>query len=283
MTVPRYHEMFNAVLDSLRALGGSASVKELEEKVAQTLNLNENDLSKTDKTGRNQFGYNLGWTRSYLKSVGLIESSGRGIWSLTNKGTQAHNIDPKAVIKNFKSIKENDGASDTEEINIIEQASPIQWEDEVLEKIKALSPKAFEVLAQRMLRESGFIEVDVTGKSGDGGIDGKGIMRMGLLSFHVYFQCKRYKGCVGSPEIRNFRGAMTGRKGQGLFITTGSFTRDAEKEATRDGAPPIELVDGMQLVTILKDLRIGMTVKERIVEDVTVNSAWFDEFNAANS
>jgi restriction system protein len=137
-----------------------------------------------------------------------------------------------------------------------------------------LAPAAFERLVQRLLRESGFTQVEVTGRSGDGGIDGRGIARInGLMSFHVLFQCKRYKGSVGAGEMRDFRGAMMGRADKGLFITTGTFSPAAVKEATRDGAPPIDLLDGTELAEKLKDLSIGIVTKT--VQVHTVDEAWF--------
>lgn len=137
-----------------------------------------------------------------------------------------------------------------------------------------LTPDAFERLIQRLLRESGFIQVEVTGRAGDGGIDGKGIARIhGIMSFHVVFQCKRYQGVVGAPHVRDFRGATVGRADKGLFITTGTFSRDAIKEATRDGATPIDLIDGDQLVEKLRELRLG--VKVEMVEQVTIEAEWF--------
>ena len=145
----------------------------------------------------------------------------------------------------------------------------------LLNTLFMITPSAFERLAQRLLRESGFIQVEVTGKTGDGGIDGKGIVRVsGLLSFHVIFQCKRYKGTIAPSQIRDFRGAMQGRADKGLFITTGSFTREAIKEASRDGAPPIDLVDGDQLADKLKEFRLGVATE--FVEKVTVNEPWFE-------
>jgi restriction system protein len=132
-------------------------------------------------------------------------------------------------------------------------------------------------LAQRLLRESGFVEVEVTGRSGDGGIDGKGIARMsGLLSFHVIFQCKRYKGSITPSQIRDFRGAMQGRADKGIFITTGNFTRDARKEATRDGAPPIDLIDGELLCEKLKEFSLGVNIKT--VEEVEIDENFFSKF-----
>ena len=138
-----------------------------------------------------------------------------------------------------------------------------------------MTPDAFERLTQRLLRESGFVQVEVTGKSGDGGIDGKGIARVNdLLSFHVIFQCKRYQGSVGAGAVRDFRGAMVGRADKGLFLTTGTFSSSAVKEAKRDGAPPIDLVDGNDLILKLRDLGLG--VKKTHIERVTVDADWFD-------
>jgi restriction system protein len=148
------------------------------------------------------------------------------------------------------------------------------WKSKALEVLFSISPSAFERLAQRVLRESGFTQVEVTGRVGDGGIDGKGIVRIsGFLSFHVIFQCKRYKKSVGPSEIRDFRGAMQGRADKGLFITTGSFTREAVREATRDGAPPIDLIDGEILCDKLKELKLGITTK--LVESVEIEFEWF--------
>ena len=149
------------------------------------------------------------------------------------------------------------------------------WRDELYRILtQEVSPDGFERLAKRILRESGFTQVEVTGKSGDGGIDGKGIMKIGgLMSFHVVFQCKRYQRSVSASDIRDFRGAMIGRADKGLFITTGTFTRDAVQEAIRDGAPPLDLVDGDQLADKLLELALG--VKTEIVEEVVVDQEWF--------
>ena len=136
------------------------------------------------------------------------------------------------------------------------------WQDEMLEGLLKIKPDAFERLCQRILREAGFIQVEVTGSSGDGGIDGRGIIKIGgMLSFHVIFQCKRYKGSVPAQQIRDFRGAMVGRADKGLFITTGTFTRDARHEASRDGATPIDLIEGTELAEKMKELGMGIKVK----------------------
>jgi len=149
------------------------------------------------------------------------------------------------------------------------------WREELYRVItKEVTAYAFERLTQRLLRESGFVQVEVTGRTGDGGIDGKGIAKIhGFMSFHVIFQCKKYQGSVSAGDIRDFRGAMVGRADKGLFITTGTFTPAAVKEATRDGAPPIDLVDGEQLAEKLKEFQLG--IKTEMIEKVTLDKDWF--------
>ena len=149
------------------------------------------------------------------------------------------------------------------------------WREELYHVFtKEMSPDAFERLTQRLLRESGFVQVEVTGRTGDGGIDGKGIARIhGFMSFHVIFQCKKYQGSISAGQIRDFRGAMVGRADKGLFITTGTFTPAAVKEATRDGAPPIDLVDGDQLAEKLKEFQLG--INTQMIEKVTIDKDWF--------
>jgi restriction system protein len=155
-------------------------------------------------------------------------------------------------------------------------AFEIPWQDRLLDCLLKMKPASFERLCQRILKDSGFIKVDVTGRSGDGGIDGIGVLRLNLLSFHVFFQCKRWKGSVGASAIRDFRGAMVGRADKGLVMTTGTFTVDARKEATRDGAPAIDLVDGETLCELLKSLKIGVSIRR--VEHVLVEQEAFLEF-----
>ena len=147
----------------------------------------------------------------------------------------------------------------------------------------ALEPEAFERLAQRLLRAAGFINTSVTQRSGDGGIDGTGDYRISLLTFPVYFQCKRYQGAVGAEKVRDFRGAMAGRGDKGMIITTGSFTSAAKQEATRDGAPPIDLIDGDRLCELLKDHGLGVSVSSRTVEDVTVTPDFFRDSEGPDS
>jgi restriction system protein len=146
----------------------------------------------------------------------------------------------------------------------------------VLERLRNLPSSGFERFAQRLLRESDFEEVTVTGRSGDGGIDGVGILQVNaFVSFKVLFQCKKYSGAVSVSHVRDFRGAMQGRADKGIILTTGVFTADAKREAVRDGVPPIELVDGDKLVSMLEKLELGL----KPVKVFTIDDEFFIEFD----
>jgi restriction system protein len=278
--VPTFDSMFVPTIQALQALGGSGTTEEIYEQVVQILNLSDEVLEILHgSTSQSKIKYRLGWSRTYLKKYGLIENSGRGIWSLVSTSVDFKKIDRKEIVRAVRDADKSTviqaGALD-ETIEPIEILEELAWHQQLHRLLLSIDPSAFERLAQRLLRESGFVQVQVTGKSGDGGIDGVGIARInGFLSFHVLFQCKRYQGSVSSSHIRDFRGAMQGRTDKGLFITTGTFTRDAIKEATRDGAPPIDLIDGEQLVQRLKELGLG--VKIEMVESIEVDINWFSK------
>lgn len=194
-------------------------------------------------------------------------------------GSTNANVDKAAVKKAVNALvrAQQVGGQSEAATQLPDELAQDTWEDGLLDTIRRVSPGAFERLCQRVLRESGFIHVEVTGRVGDGGIDGKGVVRVGgLLSFHVIFQCKRYQGSVSSSAVRDFRGAMVGRADKGLFITTGTFTKDARAEAQRDGAPPIDLIDGETLVVKLKELRLGVRVTAKMIEQVEIDQAFFD-------
>jgi restriction system protein len=177
---------------------------------------------------------------------------------------------PRRVREMDRRSRQERSAEEDEETD---EQIEIGWKDALLARLLALAPDAFERLCQRALRESGFTKVEVTGRSGDGGIDGTGVLRLNLLSFQVLFQSKRIRGSVGAPVVRDFRGAMVGRADKGLIITTGTFTPEARREATRDGAPAIDLVDGDALCELLKQLKMG--VKIRMVEEIEVDGEYF--------
>ena len=273
--VPSFKDLMNPTLDALHALGGSSAIGELDRKVIGRLEMPESVNVILHKNGpQTEVEYRLAWARTYLKRFGLIDNSRRGVWSLTEVGHTTRSINPDEVTTNVRSgvgVRRRD-QSHEEEPDVDDGTD--EWRDVLIETLKEMSPDAFERLCQRVLRESGFIEVTVTGQSGDGGIDGNGVIRLaGLISFPVLFQCKRYNGNVGAGVVRDFRGAMQGRADKGMIITTGGFTREAFQEATRDGAPPIDLIDGQLLAEKMKELQLG--VSTRTVEVVEVDTAWF--------
>lgn len=273
--VPRYFELMQPVIQTLKELGGSGSIEEIDEQVVQLLGLPEVVASQPhnpEKSSATELQYRLAWARTYLKKYGLIENSSRGVWAIVPDKRHIETIDAQEIVRVVREqsranreARKRELAED--EIDVDDLPEEVQSWREQLHRVltQKIDPAAFERLAMRLLRECGFIHVEVTGKSGDGGIDGRGIVRLsGILSFHVIFQCKRYQGAVTAGHIRDFRGAMVGRADKGLFITTGTFTRDAVKEATRDGAPPIDLIDGDLLADKLKELQLG--VKTEVVE-----------------
>lgn len=277
-SVPTFDSMLIPTIQALQILGGSGTTEEIYDKVVQILSLPDKVLEiPHGSTSQSEVEYRLAWSRTYLKKYGLLQNSARGIWSLVSTSINLDDLDAKEIVKAVRDAEKSKAVpSDptTETVESIEPLEELGWHQQLHKMLLALEPPAFERLAQRLLRESGFIQVQVTGKSGDGGIDGVGIARInGFLSFHVLFQCKRYQGSVTAGQIRDFRGAMQGRTDKGLFITTGTFTRDAIREATRDGAPPIDLIDGEQLVQRLKELGLG--VKITVIESVEVDTDWF--------
>jgi restriction system protein len=283
--IPQYQDLMWPALQATKELGGSATVSEMNERAVASAGISEEQQSAPHgEDGRmSEVEYRLHWARTHLKGIGALENSARGVWAVTDRGRSMTESEMRAAGKAWRdSVRERRLArtrqaaeADGEEEAAGEDSG---WKDQLIARLLQLPPDGFERLAQRILREAGFVNVAVTGKSGDGGIDGLGTYRLSLVSFPVYFQCKRYKGAVTPGAVRDFRGAMTGRGEKGLLITTGSFTRDAQAEATRDGAPPIELIDGDRLCDLLKEFRLGVDVRERISEDVTVSLGFFDEY-----
>jgi len=278
----KYDDLFNPTLSALQQLGGSGSIPEIEEAVITILQLTENQINDIHRNSTTKLTYRLAWARNYLKRFGLLENSSRGVWSLTETGIKTKSVN-KEIVK--RKVVELDRAEriqketiSTEEISVNAEADveiqKFTWQEEIIEELQKMSPSSFERLCQRLLRELGFQNVEVTGQSNDGGIDGKGMLRLGgVLSFHVIFQAKRYKGSVSPSIVRDFRGAMVGRADKGLIITTGTFTREAKREASRDGAPPIDLIDGNDLAEKLKELKLGVDIE--FIEKVNIKKEWF--------
>jgi len=277
----KYDDLFNPTLNALKNLGGSGSVSEIEEQVIAILNLTEDAINEIHRESTTKLTYRLAWARNYLKRYELLENSSRGVWALSEKGQKTDKVDQekvkKAVVKKDKEQRINKTKIETGDPDLEDKTDEVEefgWQDKLIETMKEIEPDQFERLCQRLLRELGFVNVEVTGRTNDGGIDGKGIIKLGgVLSYHVVFQAKRYQGSVSSSTIRDFRGAMSGRADKGLVLTTGSFTREAKKEATRDGATPIDLIDGNEFAERLKELNLGVSVE--MVEEVKIKTDWF--------
>lgn len=277
--IPPHDAFMNPIIDSLKALGGSGTIEEINTKVVEYIGLTDEQLEiihDAERGSQTEVEYRLAWARTYLKKYDVLENSARGVWALTAKGKQIGHVNGSTVKRYVADLSRKNKESMPDKEAAAEANVQVAWREELMSVLLKMDAAAFERLVQRLLRESGFIQVEVTGRSGDGGIDGKGIMRLGgLLSFHVIFQCKRYSGAVSASQVRDFRGAMVGRADKGLLVTTGNFTKDAVREATRDGAPAIDLVDGDQLVDKLKELKLGVQTQRIEVEHVAIDAHWF--------
>jgi restriction system protein len=278
---------FGPLLDALRALGGSGTPAEVAERIAKDLNLSDDIQNEVLPSGGSRYQTNVAWARFYLAREGLLDSSKRGVWSLTEQGRKttlnydkAQELFKKWVrVDDAKRQKEKEQAPVETHTATAEDTSATagDYRAESIELLLALPPAGFERLCQRLLREAGFIQVVVTGSSGDGGIDGYGTLQVNpLVSFKVLFQCKRYSKSVSSSHVRDFRGAMAGRADKGIIITTGTFTAEARREASRDGVPPIELVDGDKLIDMFENLEFGL----KPVTTYELDKAFFDAFKA---
>lgn len=275
--IPTHIELMWPTLQAIKQLGGSGTNEEILDKVVEIEGFPEEVQNEPHKKGKTKLEYRAAWARSYLKLAGAVDNSSVGVWAITKFGEQASEEEiqkrMKAALKEARDRRKAEKEA-AEDGDTLYDDNAQDWKTQLLDIVKRIEPDAFERLCQRVLRESGFIKVQVTGRSNDGGIDGVGVLRVNLLSFQVSFQCKRYQGSVGSSVVRDFRGAMIGRCDKGLIMTTGSFTSEARKEATRDGAPAIDLIDGEELCELLKRLKLG--VETKLIEEVTPKAEWFE-------
>ena len=279
------------VIDALNSLGGSGSPDEVIERIAKTLAVPDDVQNEIlPSGGRTRFGNQVAWARFYLVKEGLIDSSRRGVWSLTAAGQSAHLTLEQSREVFLKWVRifqdERRAKEDGEDVRAEETTAPPVTEGslsgdgtyrtELLKLLLALPPAGFERLSQRILREAGFTQVEVTGATNDGGIDGYGTLQINaLVSFKVLFQCKRYRSTVSPSQVRDFRGAMAGRADKGIIITTGNFTSEARREANRDGVPPIELIDAEKLIDLLERLELGL----KPAKTYTIDHVFLREFD----
>lgn len=275
---------FGPLLDALRGLGGSGTPDEVVERIAQDLGLTDEAQNELLPSGEPRYRNQVAWARFYLVREGLLDSSKRGVWSLTERG-RGTTLSPEEArevfLKWVRFFQEQRKTKTQAPEPVAEQVAEgtattaNDYRGDVIDLLLKLPPSGFERLSQRLLREAGFTQVVVTGSSGDGGIDGHGTLQINpLVSFKVLFQCKRYTKSVSPSHVRDFRGAMAGRADKGIIITTGTFTTEARREASRDGVPPIELIDGEKLIDMLEHLELGL----RPVTTYEVDETFFSEF-----
>lgn len=271
---PAFTFFFAPTLKALDELGGSGSNEEIYNQVLSLTSLSKDVINEMHNFTMTEVEYRLAWARTYLKNFGAIENSKQGVWALTAKGKKMlkeNVIDPKEI-RNF-TVKKHGKSKASSEEEMIETES-INWREQITDILQNLDPYAFERLAQRLLRECGFSDVQVTRRSGDGGIDGTGKLRIqGIFSFNVAFQCKRYKGQVGASAIRDFRGSLGTNIEKGVLITTGAFTKAAKDEASSEGKRLIDLMDGEELINKLAEYGIGLNeVKSYEIDEDFFNS-----------
>lgn len=278
---PDFIKYIVPIIEVLNELGGSGNPSEVADLIIEKYKISEDELSLVNKNGGSTVKNRIAWARFYLVKGGVLDSSKRGIWTLKSDYNEIIDInDVNAFFKKTHEQFENKEKKQKVKENVIdeeieEKVEDENYKDKILDLLKELPAEGFERICQRLLRESGFSQVKVTGKSGDGGIDGYGVLELNpLMSFKVLFQSKRYKDVVTTDKVRDFRGAMAGRADKGIIITTGRFTQDAKNEAVRDGVPPIELVDGEKLVSMFETLEFGLV--PRTVYDI--DYTFFNEF-----
>lgn len=287
-SAPEFVKFIGPVIDALKELGGSGRPDEVRSAIVKAQNISEEEQARRLPSGvQSRFENQVHWARFYLAKGGYIDASRRGVWALTEKARDLGKVSANKAREVYRVVAAEwrEGVASAANAEAAEPVAPASEGGHALQgyrataiaRLQGLPPQGFERFCQRLLRESGFEEVAVTGRSGDGGIDGIGILQVNpLVSFKVLFQCKRYAGSVTPSQVRDFRGAMMGRADKGIIITTGSFTADARKESVRDGVPAIELVDGDKLINMIEELELGL----KPVRTFEVDASFFDQFNA---
>lgn len=280
--MPAYSDLINPTLAALQELGGSGNINEIYAEVIKHLDLSDEiiDFPHSEKSSQTEIQYRLAWARTYLKYYGVIINTSRSIWVILPQHKDTMFVDVDDCINTVRKLSENKKTSNSNDnenleddgLELPEEIKP--WRVKLHDILTTMDPFAFERLTQRLLRECGFSEVEVTRKTGDGGIDGFGRLKInGLFSFKVAFQCKRYSGNVPSSDIRDFRGSLTTDFEKALFITTGSFSKPAKEEAMTPGKIQIDLIDGEEFINRLAEFRIGV----KPVTDYEVDEDYFNK------
>lgn len=268
---PTYTDLIIPTFEALIELGGSGTNGEIYEKILKNMKLTKEAIEESHlgSTNQTELQYQLAWARTYLKNYGVINNSKRSVWVIESKFS---NIEPekldatqiiaftsnkKRKLTNILDKNPEDSNIDNDDYEFPEENKP--WRNKLSNILHNIDPFAFERLTQRLLRECGFIEVNVTKKTNDGGIDGVGKLKInGIITFNIAFQCKRYKDRISANVIRDFRGSLKSDVEKGIFITTSNFTEAAKKEAREPGKKSIDLIDGEEFINKLIEYEIGV-------------------------
>lgn len=274
--IPRYSDLIEPTFTVLQNLGGSGNNEDILNGLISHLGLSSDivDIPHKGSSSLTELSYQAAWARTYLRLYGVIQNSSRCIWAITPEYAKETCVDAKTIVSSVantskaqrnsrKIASAQSPASPVHPLPVesdIEEPQEIQpWRKQLSHILQNMDPYGFERLAQRILRESGFSHVVVTKKSGDGGIDGTGKLKInGIFSFNVAFQCKRYSGLVGASFIRDFRGSLTTDIEKGVLITTGTFLKAAKEEASNPGKRQIDLIDGEELIDKIAEYGIGV-------------------------
>lgn len=301
MPVPDFQSLMLPLL-ILCADGQEHSKRDIVPALATEFGLTQADLEELLPTGRQgKFDNRVGWAKSYLKQAGLLETTGRGLFRITDRGRQVLKEAPQRVdvkyLERFpeyqafkartreraqvvESAAENAGTTPEEMLESGYQQLRSTLANDILQLVQSLSPAFFERLVMQLLLGMGYGGTredagQVVGKSGDGGIDG--IINEDRLGLDViYIQAKRWEGDVGRPEIQKFVGALAGNKAsKGVFITTSGFTKEARAYAGQVNSKVV-LIDGTMLAELMIDYNIGVSTRETY-EIKRVDSDYFAE------
>ena len=286
--VPRYNELMNPLFAALKTLGGSGSNNEILNQVIKDLAIPDEvvDILHGDRQNMTELSYQLNWAKTYLKKYGILTNNERGVWAIKTECMSLETLDEKMIVTDVvqktrkqRQVEKEKLATEFDPITVgipFTDDTPLTdddpandgvdtpdemkpWREMLAYILQHMDPYGFERLAQRILRECSFSDVQVTQKSGDGGIDGYGKLSInGIFSLNVAFQCKRYKGSVGAGEIRDFRGSLPTNIEKGVMITTGTFSKAARDEACSPGKQQIDLIDGEALIDIIAKYQIGV-------------------------
>jgi restriction system protein len=302
MAIPDFQSI---MLPLLKFLGDEQehSKRESVEALAKEFHLTNEEMNELLSSGQQAvFDNRVGWARTYMKKAGLVESTRRGFFRITQDGLEVLKKNPEAIdikfldqfpgFKEFRQVKRVKKGQEPVFIGRDDEQTPEELLEsgyqkirqdliqELLGQIKQCSPIFFERLVVELLVKMGYggsrqDAGKAVGRSGDEGIDG--MIKEDRLGLDViYIQAKRWDATIGRPEIQKFVGALQGQRAKkGIFITTADFSNEAIQYASSIDCK-IVLVDGEQLAQLMIDFNLGVS-KIAFYEIKKVNSDYFTE------